>query len=202
MPAWEAKPLPETPTGHDDVIKWKHFPHYWPFARGIHRSPVNSPQKGQWRGALMFSLICVWINGWVNNHETLSRPLWRHRNETLKASFRLQTTIRWRQWLPSLITRIEVPGCLWLATIDFWIFNYDCLRCLFIIWTVTAMLKNLRFQLPVGMYKKSATCFFLCRMIDPQIGGGVKFVNISENFDGQAMLKLLLKCCPKMVLQK
>ena len=26
-------------------------------------------QKGQWRGALMFSLICVWINGWVNNGE-------------------------------------------------------------------------------------------------------------------------------------
>ena len=31
--------------------------------------PVNSPHKGQWRGALMFSLICVWINGWVNNPE-------------------------------------------------------------------------------------------------------------------------------------
>ena len=25
--------------------------------------------KGQWRGALMFSLICAWINGWVNNGE-------------------------------------------------------------------------------------------------------------------------------------
>ena len=55
---------------HDDVIKWKHFPRYWPFVRGIHRSPVNSPHKGQWRVALMFSLICVWINGWVNNSET------------------------------------------------------------------------------------------------------------------------------------
>ena len=54
---------------HDDVIKWKHFPRYWPFVRGIHRSPVNSQHKGQWRGALMFSLICVWINGWVNNRE-------------------------------------------------------------------------------------------------------------------------------------
>ena len=31
--------------------------------------PVNSLHKGQWRGALMFSLICVWINGWVNNRE-------------------------------------------------------------------------------------------------------------------------------------
>ena len=54
---------------HDDVIKWKHFPRYWPFVREIHRSPVNSPHKGQWRGALMFSLICVWINGRVNNRE-------------------------------------------------------------------------------------------------------------------------------------
>ena len=35
----------------------------------IHRSPVNFPHKGQWRGALMFSLICVWINGWVNTRE-------------------------------------------------------------------------------------------------------------------------------------
>ena len=31
--------------------------------------PVNSPHQGQWRGALMFSLICVWINGWINNRE-------------------------------------------------------------------------------------------------------------------------------------
>ena len=54
---------------HDDVIKWKHFPSYWPLVRGIHRSPVNSPHKGQRRGALMFPLICVWINGWVNNRE-------------------------------------------------------------------------------------------------------------------------------------
>ena len=54
---------------HDDVIKWKHFPRYWPFMRGIHRSPVNSTHKGQWRGALVFSLICPWINDWVNNRE-------------------------------------------------------------------------------------------------------------------------------------
>ena len=54
---------------HDDVIKWKHFPRYCPFVLGIHRSPVNSPHKGQWRETLMISLICVWLNGWVNNHE-------------------------------------------------------------------------------------------------------------------------------------
>ena len=26
---------------HDDVIKWKLFPRYWPFVRGTHRSPVT-----------------------------------------------------------------------------------------------------------------------------------------------------------------
>ena len=62
---------------HDDVIKWKHFPRYWLFVRGIHRWPVNSPHKGQWRGALIFSLICAWINGWVNNRE--AGDLRRHR---------------------------------------------------------------------------------------------------------------------------
>ena len=64
---------------HDGVIKWKHFPPYWPFVPGIHRSPVNSPQKGQWRGALKFSLISTWTNGWVNNRDAGDlRRHWAH----------------------------------------------------------------------------------------------------------------------------
>ena len=63
---------------HDDIIKWKHVPRYWPFVQGSHRSPVNSPHKGQGRGALMFSLICVWIkNHWVNNREAGDMRLYR-----------------------------------------------------------------------------------------------------------------------------
>ena len=54
---------------HDAIIKWKQFPQYWPFVQGIHWSPVNSPHKGQWCWALMFSFICAGINGWVNNRE-------------------------------------------------------------------------------------------------------------------------------------
>ena len=72
-----ANQFPHTKIRHDDVIKWKHFPRYWPFVRGIHRSLVNSPHKGPWRGALMFSLISAWIKGWVNNHE--AGELRRHR---------------------------------------------------------------------------------------------------------------------------
>ena len=51
---------------YDGVIKWKHFPRYWSCVRGIHRSPANSPHKGQWRWALMFSLICAWTNSWAD----------------------------------------------------------------------------------------------------------------------------------------
>ena len=57
-------------------LKWKPFPRYWPFVRGIHRSPVNSPHEGQWGADLMFSLICAWRNIWVNNRVAVD--LWRH----------------------------------------------------------------------------------------------------------------------------
>ena len=53
---------------HDDVIKGKHFPSNWPFVQGIHRCPVNSPHKGQWRRAfdVFFDLR---LNIRVNNRE-------------------------------------------------------------------------------------------------------------------------------------
>ena len=74
---------------HDDVIKWKHFPRYWPFVRGIHRSAVNSPHKGQWRGASMF-VFYLRLNkrlskqSWGWWFETPSRPLWRQCNGKCK----------------------------------------------------------------------------------------------------------------------
>ena len=67
-----------TTWNHDDGIKWKHFPRYWPSVPGIHRSPVNSPHKGQWRGALMFSLICVppvWIFQVEANYRFISNKM-------------------------------------------------------------------------------------------------------------------------------
>ena len=70
---------------HDDVIKWKHFPRYWSFVRGIHRSPVNSPHKSQWREALMFLWSAPWINGWVNNRGAGDLSLWRHCSVTTES---------------------------------------------------------------------------------------------------------------------
>ena len=53
---------------HDDVIKWKHFPRYWPGPRRIPRTKASDAELRC--GASMCSLICVWINGWENNRET------------------------------------------------------------------------------------------------------------------------------------
>ena len=76
----------QTQWHHDDVIKWKHFPHYC-FFRWIHRSPVDSPYNGQRHRALMFSLICAWKKRLIKQSrrrwfETPSHSLWCHRNDT------------------------------------------------------------------------------------------------------------------------
>ena len=71
---------------HDDVIKWKHFPRYWSLVRGIRRSPVNYPHKGQWRGALVF-FFYLRLNKRLSKHswgwrlEMISRSLWRRWND-------------------------------------------------------------------------------------------------------------------------
>ena len=60
---------------------WRHqmetFSRYWPFVMEIHRSPVDSHHKGQWRGVLIFSLIYAWTNDSANNLD--AGDLRRHR---------------------------------------------------------------------------------------------------------------------------
>ena len=92
---------------YDDVIKWKHFPRYWPFVRGIHRSPVNSPHKGQWRGALMFSLICVWINDWVNNREAGDLRRYRAHDDVT-----VMVTLSMMSWI--CCTQLGIPTNIFL----------------------------------------------------------------------------------------
>ena len=111
---------------HDDIIKWKHFPRYWPFVWGIHWSPVNSPHRGQWRGALMLSLICARINGWVNNcegwFETPSCSLWHHSNvhSTFVTAMLYAISCNITQWLTTLL---KDPTVLWQSIMDF--LNYS-----------------------------------------------------------------------------
>ena len=82
---------------HDDVIQWKRFPRYWPFVWGIHRSPVNSPHKGQWCGALMFSLIGARINGWVNNREAGDLRRYRTHYDVIVMNVTFAACSNWQQ---------------------------------------------------------------------------------------------------------
>ena len=74
---------------HDDVIKWKHFPRYWPFVRGIHRPPVNSrTQRPVTRSFDVFfdlhpnkRLSKQWWGWWF---ETPSCPLWRYCKDIIR----------------------------------------------------------------------------------------------------------------------
>ena len=84
-----------------DVIKWKHFPRYWAFVRGIHRSPVDSPNNSQWRGVLIFSLICTWTNGWVNNRNARGLRSHRAHYDVAVMSCACLARFYWHIWLTS-----------------------------------------------------------------------------------------------------
>ena len=100
---------------HDDVIKWKHFPRNWPFVQGIHRSPVNSPHKGQWRGALIFSLICVWINDWVDNREAGDLRRYRTHSDVIVMNYPNRSCFVWVESSGTYIRRR--CKCYWVLTI-------------------------------------------------------------------------------------
>ena len=68
---------------HDDVIKWKHFPRYWPFVWGNHRSPVV------WCFLRLNTRLIKQSWGWW--YETPSRPLWRYCNGCFKYLSRFKT---------------------------------------------------------------------------------------------------------------
>ena len=74
---------------HDDAIKWKHFPRYWPFVRGIHRSPVNYANP-----VYVVATICHQV-GWLRwghpglFHTATSLLIWYKRFCVRDISYRL-----------------------------------------------------------------------------------------------------------------
>ena len=79
---------------HDDVIKWKHFPRYWPFVRGIHRSPFFGEFPSQRSVMQNFDVFfdlrpnkLLSKQSWGWWFETPLRPLWRHRNDLVRSAW-------------------------------------------------------------------------------------------------------------------
>ena len=81
---------------HDDIVKWKHFPHYWPFVRPV---PVPVEFPSQRPVTQNFNLClnkCLSKQSWRWWFEMLSRSLWHHRNV---ASALVQTTSAHLRWI-------------------------------------------------------------------------------------------------------
>ena len=90
---------------HDDVIKWKHFPRYWPFVRGIHRSRWIPRTKAS-DAELWCLLWSAWINDWVNNRE--AGDLRRHRaryDVIVMYNSKLPSCDIFRQWMTMMLTQ-------------------------------------------------------------------------------------------------
>ena len=69
-------------TNHDGVIKWKHFPRYWPFVRGINGHwwiPRQRPVTRSFDVRLNKKLSKQSLGQWF---ETISGPLWRQCNDS------------------------------------------------------------------------------------------------------------------------
>ena len=98
------------------VTWWRHqmetFSALLALCAGIHRSPVNSFHKGQWRGALVFSLICAWING-LRRHgahcDVIVMVRWSHDPVTFMMRFTGKLSLYWNG---SLIFNLTFTKCL------------------------------------------------------------------------------------------
>ena len=64
---------------HDDVIRWKHFPRYLPFVRGIHRGSTSGAELWCFLWSTLNKRLCEQSRRrWF---EMPLRSLWRHSNE-------------------------------------------------------------------------------------------------------------------------
>ena len=65
---------------HDDVIKWKHFPRNWPFVGEFTGHRWIPHTKASDAVLLIFPLVCVWINDWVNNRNVFFIDMCEYRS--------------------------------------------------------------------------------------------------------------------------
>ena len=72
-----------------------------------HLGEENSPHKGQWHWALMFSLICVWINGWVNNREAGDLRCYRAHYDVIVMKTFIIHNCFWHNWHTAGVIQIN-----------------------------------------------------------------------------------------------
>ena len=142
---------------HDDIIKWKQFPHYWPFVWGIHWSLVNSPHKGQWHRVLMFSLIWAWIDGWVNNGSACDLRCHFHYDVTIMklfhyAIFVIQTGCRWIHIGMMRVHHRKIIEMIMLHPVLYY--------CIFTWWLAKNISWSWIWLVPMWYFERICTCFY------------------------------------------
>ena len=149
---------------------------------GNHQSLVDTPHKGQWRGALMLSLINAWTNSWANNRG--AGDLRRHRthydvtNAFPESELNHYLDQWWefadvsRTWMISCISHYSVRYRIWSLLIKTG--AYWCNGKLFVIphtltfrqqkWTWICCLQNgSNFDQSIGNLTLCSTAFSCCR---------------------------------------
>ena len=109
--------------------------------------PVNSPHKGQWRGALMFTLICARINNWVNNRE--AGDLRRHRGHydfNVMISYKHRSVMSaYMPYHPQADTDPQIKVVKWVSRLKFHEFLVMWAILLFVwVWIHAVMWKELK----------------------------------------------------------
>ena len=118
------------------------LPRYWPFVRGINRSPVHShTYKGQWRAAFMFSLICARIN--VREAGNLRRHRGHHAVIVMCMCFVGNTDYAVRVMATTNIQLRSITTNLWNTWYDGFIVNNCCLITKAMFYTNEVMIRLL-----------------------------------------------------------
>ena len=209
---------------------WRHqmetFSALMTLCAGIHRAPVTSPLKGQWRGALMFSLICAWISGWANDRE--AGDLRRHcanfddaamrRSEIPNVIWTRKTCCNccvyhhWHWCIRNILPRITYLN-LSLATpqINNYFMTLSYSQNILTVWTLEKQ-NSMKYQSNWNVFwqkkRSSAKYWPVCRNIQQKIetcGIGTNDSNSSHNlrnmlWNGKLGLGYLLPYKAKMVL--
>ena len=88
------------PSAFPVILVRKLFPHYWPFARGIHPSSAVPLTNGQFCGALVFPLFLTLIRCWTNSR--IAGDWRRCDTHTIFPTIIVtthMTTLQYRPWL-------------------------------------------------------------------------------------------------------
>ena len=128
---------PDRKQKHDDDIKWEHFPRYWTFVSGIHRSLVGSPHKGQWPGVLnvFFDLRLnkrLRTQSRLQWFETSWRSLWRHSRVKRRCILWDMLDMKWYRLIPADKSKIVhnrnrmfVFSCEYPVILMLWLCKYE-----------------------------------------------------------------------------